>query len=595
MTPLITACTNNNINITRMLLKARCDVNVSYAGRSALMNAIKHQNTELVELLLTYGADVNETDVLLKAAQYRNMKLVKLLTKYGADVNCIDNQGENVCVHCFCEENKGDRKSSFVFLKFYIDLGVNTDKVNYENTLLYAAAATNELMSFQLLLNSITKLDRFNAKDDNIFHILSKVKGFSYTKVVSLFEKENLKKQKNQTGNTPLMLASFLLNTGYLDVSTKDGRISDLDIQNKYGHTALHMCMLGFIVSTAKMGNRGENRLKFRKCVKSLLNAGTNVNIQDNNGVTPLMMAAMIEDTSMIKYCMKFGADITILDYKYEMSALQYLSFKSSCVCLPELLSKNHSALVNLPGKDGNTLIQRALLFPLIWNPQESVDIICYLLAVNCNLQHPQSVSTERNYFTEDIDLDDFNIDERDRLRKLLYLSGAPEEEIFLSLNFEKEDEVDVDITDDRFHSRHREQFKLFCNNISLQSRCRRVIRQIVGARLHTFIVASNIPHLLHEFLFLEQGSGGEADITLNHKYFVTREDQIEDRGGEYDEEEGNDDNSPNVVDFDDRGGEYDDEDDGGDDDTVNNFDDASLSSIESMYGHVKYINGQTN
>ncbi|XP_055958045.1 uncharacterized protein LOC130013258 [Patella vulgata] len=620
ITPLITACVNDNINITRVLLKARCDVNVKDChGTSALMIAVEHQNMELVELLLTYGADVNGTNVLLKAAQYRNMKLVKLLTKYGADVNFIDSRGENVCLSCFYEQNEVSRKSSFVFIKLFIDLGFDIDRVNYENRILYAAVRTNELLSFQLLLNSITKLDRFDDMGENIFHILSKVKGFSYTKVVSLFEKENLKKQKNKTGNTPLMLASFLLNTGYLDVSTTNGR-SDVVIQNKYGHTALHMCMLGFIMSTAKLGSGGENRFKFRKCVKSLLNPGTNVNIQDNNGVTPLMMAAMIEDKIMIKYCMNRVADITILDYKYQMSALQYLSFKSSCACLPELLSKDRSALVNLPGKDGNTLIQRALLFPLFWDPQESVDIICYLLAVNCNLQHLQSVSTERNYFTEDIDLDDFNIDERDRLRKLLYLSGAPEEEIILSLNFEKEDEVDDDITDDRLHSRHREQFNLFCNNISLQSRCRRAIRQIVGSRLHTFnfIVASNIPHVLYKFLFLENGSGGEADITLNHKYFVTREDQIEDRGGEYDdedgndddspnvvdfddrggeydEEEGNDDNSPNVVDFDDRGGEYDDEDDGSDDYTVINFDDASLSSIESMYGHVKYINDQNN
>ncbi|XP_055957686.1 putative ankyrin repeat protein RF_0381 [Patella vulgata] len=594
-TPLHTACAYNNINITRMLLEARSDVNVKDCyGTSVLMIAVGHQNMELVELLLTYGADVNGTNVLLKAAQYRNMKLVKLLTKYGADVNFIDSRGENVCLNCFYKQNEVSRISSFVFIKLFIDLGFDIDRVNYENGILYAAARTNELLSFQLLLNSITKLDRVDDMGENIFHILSKVKGFSYSKVVSLFEKENLKKQKNKTGNTPLMLASFLLNTGYLDVSTTNGR-SDVVIQNKYGHTALHMCMLGFIMSTAKLGSGGENRLKFRKCVKSLLNAGTNVNIQDNNGVTPLMMAAMIEDKIIIKYCMKFGADITILDYKYEMSALQYLSFKSSCVCLPELLSKDRNALVNLPGKDGNTLIQRALLFPLFWDPKESVDIICYLLAVNCNLQHLQSVSTERNYFTEDIDLDDFNFNERDRLRKLLYLSGAPEEEIVLSLNFEKEDEVDDDITDNRLHSRHREQFKLFCNNISLQSRCRRVIRQIVGSRLHIFIVASNIPHLLYKFLFLEDGSGGEVDITLNHKYFVTREDQIEDRGGEYDEEEGNDDDSPNVVDFDDRGGEYDDEDDGSDDYTTVNCDDASLSSIKSMYGHVKYINVQNN
>ncbi|KAK6183826.1 hypothetical protein SNE40_006421 [Patella caerulea] len=601
-TPLLTACVNNNINIIRLLLEVGCDVNVKdHMGSSALMIAVEREDMELAELLLTRGADVNTRDnssisVLMKAAEYQNVELVKLLTKYNADVNVIDARGENVCGYCFHKQDEGGRKSSFDLVKLFIDQGFNIDKVNYENKIFYTALGANDLLSFELLLNSITKPDRVNEKGDNIFHILSTVNGFPCSKIEKLFENEKLQNEKNKNGCTPIMQASFLLNGGYLDVIKTDGGIRDLDIQNKNGHTALHMCMLGF------MGNRGENRVQFRECVKSLLIAGSNVNIQDNNGVTALMMAAMIEDKILINYCMKFGADITILDYKYEMSALQYLDFKSSCDCLPELLSKDRNALVNLPGKDGNTLIQRALLFPLFWDPLESVDIISYLCAVNCNLQHLQSVSTARNYFTEDIDLDDLSIDERDRLRKLLYLSGAHEEEIVLSLNFKRENKADG-FSDDMLHSRHLEQFNLFCNNISLQSRCRRVIRQIVGSRLHTFIVASNIKHL-QDFLFLKQSRGGERHVTLYPKYFVTHEDQIGDRGSsngdrptdvdfddtldEYDEDDGS--GNDTDVDFDDTLDEYD-EGDGSGGDTDVDFDDVFLSLIDSMYGHVKYIN----
>ncbi|KAK6190559.1 hypothetical protein SNE40_002397 [Patella caerulea] len=577
-TPLFTACVNNNINIIRLLLEVGCDVNVKdHNGASALMIAVEREDMELAELLLTRGADVNTRDnrpisVLMKAVECQNVELVKLLTKYNADVNFINFIGENVCGYCFHNQDEGGRKSRFDLVKLFIDHGFNIDNVNYQNKILYTALGANDLLSFELLLNSITKPDRVNEKGDNIFHILSTVNGFPCSKVEKLFEKfEKLQNQKNKNGCTPLMQASFLLNGGYLDMIKTDGEIRGLDIQNKNGHTALHMCMLGF------MGNRGENRVKFRECVKSLLIAGSNVNIQDNNGVTALMMAAMIEDKILINYCMKFGADITILDYKYEMSALQYLDFKSSCDCLPELLSQDRNALVNLPGKDGNTLIQRALLFPLFWDPLDSVDIISYLCAVNCNLQHLQSVSTGRNYFTEDIDLDDLNIDERDRLRKLLYLSGAHEEEIVLSLNFKRENKADG-FSDDMLHSRHLEQFNLFCNNISLQSRCRRVIRQIVGSRLHTFIVASNIKHL-QDFLFLKQSSGGERHVTLYPKYFVTHEDQIGDRGSSNGDR-------PTDVNFDGILDEYDEDDGSG-----NDIDDIFLSLIDSMYGHVKYIN----
>ncbi|ACN83091.1 ankyrin repeat-containing protein [Brachyspira hyodysenteriae WA1] len=61
-TLLAYAVTNDNMEMAKLLLKYKADVNApSYEGMSALiLSVIYHKNIEMVKLLLSYGADINQ-------------------------------------------------------------------------------------------------------------------------------------------------------------------------------------------------------------------------------------------------------------------------------------------------------------------------------------------------------------------------------------------------------------------------------------------------------------------------------------------------------------------------------------------------------
>jgi ankyrin repeat protein len=98
--PLIIACIQGNDSIVNLLLDAGADVNenANNIGDTPLILASFNNQVPVVELLLSRGANVNKqlengNTALLTASSVGNTEVVKVLLKYGADAN-IANNGE---------------------------------------------------------------------------------------------------------------------------------------------------------------------------------------------------------------------------------------------------------------------------------------------------------------------------------------------------------------------------------------------------------------------------------------------------------------------------------------------------------------------
>jgi len=95
-TPLMHSVKHNQIEMTKLLLKSKADVNYQFfRGKTALKIAVKNGNTDIVRVLLDGGADIKiknlmKRTVLMSAAKYGHIEIAEMLINKGSDVNVKD-------------------------------------------------------------------------------------------------------------------------------------------------------------------------------------------------------------------------------------------------------------------------------------------------------------------------------------------------------------------------------------------------------------------------------------------------------------------------------------------------------------------------
>ncbi|MCK5519804.1 MAG: ankyrin repeat domain-containing protein [Candidatus Marinimicrobia bacterium] len=85
-------------NMVKHLLARGCNVNEKYKGFTPLINASNYGKTDIIELLLKHGADINAKtktglSSILNAAQSSSIETVRLLIEHGANINDQENSG----------------------------------------------------------------------------------------------------------------------------------------------------------------------------------------------------------------------------------------------------------------------------------------------------------------------------------------------------------------------------------------------------------------------------------------------------------------------------------------------------------------------
>jgi ankyrin repeat protein len=122
-TPLTSAATLKNLEITELLLDRGADANkqARNSRETPLHGATNSDNPDLVNLLLNRGADPNITDMfgntpLHNSSWIGNMKIVKMLIEHGANPNTEDGKGFTPL--CSAIHDKYDKSKSSLLYGF---------------------------------------------------------------------------------------------------------------------------------------------------------------------------------------------------------------------------------------------------------------------------------------------------------------------------------------------------------------------------------------------------------------------------------------------------------------------------------------------
>jgi len=285
---LIEAAKKNDLKSAIELLGNGCDANGKLLvgidiWESPLRNSVHHNSSEMVKLLLKYGADPNislgkNLSPFHYAAGCSN-SIFKLLFEYGGNVNTLNKESGWGTPLIWAISN-----GSIDNVKFLIERGVSLEPDSFNGFIspLSKAVSNKQYEIAQLLLDSGVNMDAtFSEGSDDcmpcpygitVMHQIvdMTIHGENTSQLLDLLlkHKPNLNLESND-GFTPLEHACFSENVALVDRLISSG--ANLHSQN---YSALHCAAM---ISNYKM-------------TKHLLEKGADPNDKDNNGNNALII-----------------------------------------------------------------------------------------------------------------------------------------------------------------------------------------------------------------------------------------------------------------------------------------------------------------
>jgi len=308
MTPLMAAVMNNNLELVKIFYERQSNINekTNYNGKTAMLYAAKYADFNLINFLIDNGAkviDADENDVttLMYASGYNSYEVVKTIIDNGARVNRRDSSGKNA--------------------------------------IFYAAENNPDPEIIELLIKNGGNI---TSRDEDGINVLMKASVLNNNKVVkSLIENGAEVDSETETGFTPILFAAkysddpktidILVENG---AEIKSGLFSDLP--NPLYQSAKYNSNPKITKKLIDLGAEADDDVESSplieaaeynnaEVVKILLEAGVNVNYQNNHGNTALHRAAyQAEDPKIIELLLEYGADGSIKN-EADRKAIEYI------------------------------------------------------------------------------------------------------------------------------------------------------------------------------------------------------------------------------------------------------------------------------
>ncbi|XP_071098473.1 uncharacterized protein [Haliotis cracherodii] len=321
-TTLHLACQDGNRSIVEHLLPS-FDINCrGQYDRTALMVAAMCAQKDVVDLLVSKGADIAMTDddkntVLHLACQGGNMSIVEyllplfdinirgqhgwtavmkaavcakkdtfdLLVSKGADLTLTDDH-KNTVLHLACQ---GGNRSIVEYLLPSFDINC---RGQYGWTAVMGAALSEKKDTFDLLVSKGADLTLTDDDKDTVLHLACQ--GGNRSIVEHLLPSFDIN-CRGQYDRTALMVAAMCAQKDVVDLLVSKG--ADLTLTDDHKNTTLHLACQG--------GNRS--------IVEHLL-PSFDINCRGQYDRTALMVAAMCAQKDVVDLLVSIGADLTLTD-----------------------------------------------------------------------------------------------------------------------------------------------------------------------------------------------------------------------------------------------------------------------------------------
>ena len=345
--------------------------------------AISVADIEKLDLLLKHGADIDAKDTVFMSALHhavidRNTKLVKYLVDHHANVNLLREKSS--------EEKQEMTPLMFSILKKNYDItkiliehgaDVNLQRPSDHATPLHVAAYVGDIDTAQFLLKKGAHL---NAKTDNGVTALRDAIYGRNTQMVRFLLEQGIEKENIAASSkrTPLMLAAATNNLQAVklliyfkadpDNATEEGTAAQaaaiynrIDIVNFLENPKLNIFdkfELGIDIlpeiSKNKKLVREENEigqtllhwaiyLGKHSLVQQLIQAGADINAQDNAQRTPLFYAIFLWNSQAAKILIEHGGDLNKPDINGESPLA--LAKRRNAEEIKKLLEQKHAVL----------------------------------------------------------------------------------------------------------------------------------------------------------------------------------------------------------------------------------------------------------
>ena len=325
-TPLMIASRNGNVKNVALLIRHGAVIELQDKfGRTALYCAAENdrESCEVLSCLLENGADVNKgandnCTPLMIASRNGNVNNVACLIRHGADIDLQDKFGRTA-LYCAAEN---DRDSCEV-LSCLLENGADVNKGRDNNcTPLIKASITGCVNNVACLIRHGADIDLQGKFGRTALHYAVENYHGSCEVLSCLLENgADVNKGTDEFNFTPLMIASRDSNVNVVALLIRHG--ADMDLQDKYGRTALHCA--------------AEKDLDSCEVLSCLVENGADVNKGTGDiNCTPLMIASRKGLVNNVACLISHGADIDLQDKYHGNTALHYAveNYHGSCEVL---------------------------------------------------------------------------------------------------------------------------------------------------------------------------------------------------------------------------------------------------------------------
>ncbi|XP_065826100.1 uncharacterized protein [Oscarella lobularis] len=341
-TSLMMACEKGHLDTVQLLISKQCDTNIrTKNGWTALHAASSNGKTAVTEYLIDHcGVNVNEQNnngwtSLMKACKKGHLGTVQLLVSKQCDINIRTKNGWTAL-------HVASYNGQTAVTEYLIDhFGVNVDEQNDDDwTLLMMACQEGHLDTVQLLVSKQCDINIREKDGWTALHVAS----YNGQTAVTEYLIDHCGVNVNEQNDDDWTLLMMACQEGHLDtVQLLVSKQCDIDIREKDGWTALHVA--------SYHGQTAVTEYLIDHC-------GVNVNEQNDNGSTSLMMACQEGHLDTVQRLVSKQCDITIRK-KNGWAALHVASFYGQTAVTKYLI--NHCGVnVNEQNDHGWTSLMMA-------------------------------------------------------------------------------------------------------------------------------------------------------------------------------------------------------------------------------------------